>query len=64
MAVQLNATDKIPVTLEAGQWNQVLLILAEGPFRVVAPLIEEIRSQCMTQERGAEIDAGAGAAAE
>lgn len=54
--IQLNPTDKIPITLEAQQWNLVLMTLAEAPFKIAAPLIEAIRGQCMTHER-ATIDA-------
>lgn len=61
MAVQLNASDKIQVTLEAQQWNQVLQVLSEGPFRIVAPLIDGIRSQCMMHESAAQIQTDAAA---
>jgi hypothetical protein len=47
----LNPTDKVPITLEAQQWNVVLMALAEAPFKISAPLIEAIRGQCMTYER-------------
>ena len=42
----MNPNDKIPVTLEASVWNQVLMLLAEGPFRVASPLIQSIQAQC------------------
>lgn len=35
------------VTLEAQQWNAVMALLAEGPYRVAAPLLSEIQRQCM-----------------
>jgi hypothetical protein len=43
-------TDKIPVTLEAQAWEAVMRVLSEAPYRVVAPLIGEIQSQCMRQQ--------------
>jgi len=42
----MNPTDTIPVTLDAASWNQVLTLLAEGPFKVAAPLIQTIQNQC------------------
>jgi hypothetical protein len=35
----------IPIEMTVAEWNQVLAALAEGPFRVVAPLIGKIREQ-------------------
>jgi hypothetical protein len=46
----MNPTDQLTITLEAQQWNTVMATLADGPFRVVAPLIQEMQRQCMTQE--------------
>lgn len=37
-------TDEVSVQMTAGEWNQVITILAEGPFRVVAPLIAKIHN--------------------
>jgi hypothetical protein len=48
----MNATDDFAVTMTAGEWNQVLAILGEGPFRVVAPLIARIRDQVMAGANG------------
>ena len=42
----MNPTDKIPVVLEAQSWEQIMRVLADAPFRVVAPLIAEIQRQC------------------
>lgn len=46
----MDATDKLTVTLEAQQWNTVMALLAEGPFRLAAPLIGEIKAQCEAAE--------------
>ena len=61
--IALNPTDQIPVRLEAQQWNQVLMIISEAPWKIAAPLIEQIRSQCMTHEQH-ELDARPAAPAE
>jgi len=37
----------LTVTLEAQQWNAVMALLSEGPYRIAAPLIEAIQRQCM-----------------
>jgi len=42
----MTPTDKIPVVLEAQSWEQIMRVLADAPFRVVAPLISEIQAQC------------------
>jgi hypothetical protein len=47
----MTPTDTIPVTLEAQAWNQVLTLLAEGPYRVAAPLIQRIQEQCNQWDR-------------
>jgi hypothetical protein len=39
--------ERLTVTLEAQQWNAVMALLAEGPYRISAPLITEIQRQCM-----------------
>jgi hypothetical protein len=39
----------LSVTLSIAQWRVVLETLANGPFRVVGPLIGDIERQCQTQ---------------
>lgn len=41
---------QIPVTLSAQQWNLVLAQLADGPYRLVAPILNAIQQQCMAYE--------------
>ncbi len=53
----------IPVTLSAAEWNQVLAVLGEGPFRVVAPLITKIHGQAL-KANGSDAPAHAGADAQ
>ena len=43
----MNPTDMIPVTLNADNWNQVLSLLSDGPYKTAAPLIQTIQNQCM-----------------
>jgi hypothetical protein len=51
----MSETQQIPpgtplsVTMTALQWNSVLQVLGEGPFRLVGPLINAIQHQCMQQ---------------
>lgn len=45
----IQPTERLIVTLDAAQWNVVMQVLSEGPFRVVAPLIQEIQRQCNEQ---------------
>lgn len=54
----LQPTDQITVTLTATEWNQVLAQLAEGPFRIVAPLLGKIQQQA-TAQGGAAVPDGA-----
>jgi hypothetical protein len=43
--IPLNPTDRLTVELEAQQWNQVLGLIAEGPYRVSAPLMQALQAQ-------------------
>jgi hypothetical protein len=51
------ATNETPVSVRmtVAEWNQVIGILSEHPFRVVAPLIGKIHGQAMTA-LGAQAD--------
>ena len=59
----MTPTDKIPVVLEAQSWEQIMRVLADAPFRVVAPLIAEIQRQCAAHSEPAPMRV-TGAAAE
>lgn len=48
----MNADDQIAVTLTAQQWNAVLGMLAEQPYRASFPLIQQIQAQCNQQFAG------------
>jgi hypothetical protein len=50
MAQPFNPTDRLTVTLEAQQWNQVLAALGEGPYRVVAPIVHALHDQLYAQQ--------------
>ena len=41
----MNPTDRVSITLEAQQWQVICNLLAEGPYRVVAPLLQVIQDQ-------------------
>ena len=46
----LQPDDELSIRLKARQWNEVLTVLSDGPFRIVAPLIQAIRDQGMAQD--------------
>ena len=48
----IDRATKLTVVLEAQQWDAVLNVLAEGPYRVTAPLIAAIQQQCVQQGEG------------
>jgi hypothetical protein len=49
----IDRTSRLTVMLEAQQWDAVLNLLADGPYRVTAPLIAEIQRQCMQHDTAA-----------
>lgn len=53
----MDRNKECPVTMSAEEWNVVLSVLREAPYKVVAPLIERIISQCVAHEHSAA-DAG------
>jgi hypothetical protein len=46
----IDRTSRLTVVPEAAAWDQVLNALADGPYRVTAPLIAEIQRQCMQHD--------------
>jgi hypothetical protein len=38
-------TTKLTITLQVSEWNQILAVLADAPYRIVAPLIAQIAGQ-------------------
>jgi hypothetical protein len=49
----IDASTRLSVTLTVEQWNAVLDVLQNGPYRMVAPLIQSIASQ--VQQNAAEL---------
>jgi hypothetical protein len=45
----MHPSEPVTIVLEAQQWNSVLALLQEGPFRVAAPLIDSIMRQGASQ---------------
>ena len=41
----LDDNDPLTITLTAREWNQVLAVMGEGRFNIVAPLIAKIHQQ-------------------
>jgi hypothetical protein len=46
----MNMDQPIPINLSRAQWEAVLTMMAEQPFKVSAPLIGEIQRQCQMHE--------------
>ena len=44
---EYNPTDKLALTLEAQQWQVVIAILSQGPYRDVAPILKTLDAQIM-----------------
>lgn len=42
--------DELAISLSINEWNQILAILGEAPYRAVAPLIAKIQSQSASRE--------------
>jgi hypothetical protein len=47
------ANDEIPIRLTVLEWNQAILILQDGPYRVVRPLLDKINEQAARAEAAA-----------
>jgi len=45
----VEATMKMGVTLEAQQWNQIMAVLSEAPYKIAAPLIQTVGEQLQQQ---------------
>ena len=46
----MNPTDLIAITLQAQEWNNVLVALFDAPYRIAAPLVEKINAQSREAE--------------
>lgn len=46
-------SDELVMRFTASEWNQVIAQLQEGPYRLVAPLINKINIQASQQEQAA-----------
>jgi hypothetical protein len=42
----MHPTQRLSVILTAQEWNNVMALLGEQPFKIAAPLIGQIQSQC------------------
>jgi hypothetical protein len=47
MSATIDRSQLIAVTFTAEQWQVVMQVLSNGPYNVVAPLIDGIQQQCM-----------------
>lgn len=57
----MQAGDPIQICLTVAEWNQVIGLLGEGPYRVVAPLVAKIQTQAAAQDGPAAAAPAAGA---
>lgn len=48
----MKQNDIIAISLDAASWQQVMALLADGPYKLSAPLIHSIQQQCMAYEEG------------
>jgi hypothetical protein len=48
-------TALIAVTLQAQEWNQVMALLSDAPYRIVAGIIGKVGEQLTAAASGAEI---------
>lgn len=44
-------TDELTMRLTVAEWNQVIAQLNEGPYKIVAPLIQKINVQAAQHEQ-------------
>lgn len=56
----IQPTDKLNVTFDAAVWNTIMQIIAEAPFKVAQPLIQEIQRQCASQDTGPDYPSAMG----
>jgi hypothetical protein len=47
----MSANQPIAVTMTAGEWQNVLLQLSEGPYKIVAPLLLKIQTQALAADQ-------------
>jgi hypothetical protein len=50
----LEPTDKVAVSLTITEWNQILAMLSDQPFKAVAPLIGQITQQAQAAVAASE----------
>ena len=48
----MEATDPVTITLQAQQWNTILEVLHNAPYRIAAPLIQSISEQAREPPAG------------
>lgn len=48
-----NPSDELTMRFTVTEWNQILGQLQEGPYKIVAPLINQINLQAAQQEKAA-----------
>jgi hypothetical protein len=49
------ANDEVSITMTVIEWNQAILILQDGPYRVVRPILDKINDQAARAEAAASL---------
>ena len=56
----MQATDPVTIVLQAQQWNVIIEVLHNAPYRVAAPLIGSISEQARAAEAAPALGRGNG----
>ena len=54
----IDQNTQIAVTLRAQEWNTLMALIAEGPYKIAAPLIAAIQQQCMEHDAPMRVSGG------
>jgi hypothetical protein len=55
----IDQNTQIAVMLRAQEWNTLMALIAEGPYKLAAPLIAAIQQQCMGHDAPMRVSGGA-----
>jgi hypothetical protein len=55
----IDQNTQIAVMLRAQEWNTLMALIAEGPYKIAAPLIAAIQQQCMEHDAPMRVSGGA-----
>jgi hypothetical protein len=58
----IDPTSLVAVTLRAQEWNTLIALITEAPYKLAAPLIAAIHQQCMEHDAPMRVSGGANGA--